>query len=860
MNQPVFSAHAPLYFARNISVIPLEPYNSTKPSPGKKPIPFNWSYWADKPIPLHIQQDWVRNFPDANIGIAAGPQSNIIFLDVDNAAPVIKEIFRRLLPSSPWTRVGSKGFVVAYRWSPHIRSFKIKDEEGLPLIECLAQGNQAVIPPSIHPKTQQPYTENCPLLSVYDHLPTLPHELENILRAALEEAGIKLSHSGYSRMTEWVPSGARDNKMTSMAGMFARDISSGRISLQEAWDQMSTWGDSLVEKVAGDAIDIQKGLWKIVEFLERDVTGKRKRPLPLGWDKDLSEPLKEHCSKIFTREHEEWTATELKEYLLRQFSTYTEIHDPKRMEAALLVLDKVARSPSLSNLEKEMIFSYIAQTSRIPGFSVPNLRKQVKELQVGPILGTNHSEIADQILKTMQSENGEVRFHSGRFWQWDGAQWQSKTEDDILKRIAEDFGDLDSSKKHNDHKGIVSIMKVLARKDLVNQSLDGVNFANGYLTVHEVNNKFELKMLKHNPDLGATSTLPYRWLPDPEIATNPEVSMPKFMKLITDCWGQDSDFQEKVAALQEMIGATLFGLGPTIQRCAILYGLGDTGKSTLLSIIKGLFQSETVSTVPPDTWQDKYAPAMMVGKLINICAEFDEKKLINGKSFKEIVDGSEITAQFKHAQLFQFSPKATHWFATNHLPKTADSSSGFTRRLLILWFKHPVEAKNKVLGLHNQILWEEREAIAAWAASAVPRLLAQKEPTIPESHEQLIMDMSAENNSVRFFLHRCHRVLTLKKVRQMAAKDVYLQTKKEKSQVDLESRFLEKSGSSPTSETILYGEYTSFCQIVAGVRPVGCRTFRTRMREMEHEHKYQVLTEGESEDTVYLGVTVNLKL
>jgi phage/plasmid-associated DNA primase len=307
-------------------------------------------------------------------------------------------------------------------------------------------------------------------------------------------------------------------------------------------------------------------------------------------------------------------------------------------------------------------------------------------------------------------------------------------------------------------------------------------------------------------------------------------------------------------------------MGTAIQRCCILYGAANSGKSTILHVIKGLFNRESTATCPPEQWGDKFAPATLADKLLNIAGELSEKKLIDGKVFKEIIDGMEITAQFKNQQLFQFEPKATHWFASNYLPKTTDSSEGFTRRLLILWFRKPISSDKKVIGLHNQIIWNEREAIAAWAAAAVPRLCAQREPTLPNSHEQLITDLAAENNSVRFFFQRCSRVLTVKKVRMMlkstvstvpAAPVQVLGLGKHsvgvrgqivpKAMVATVETFTAWSSKSLISEDTLYGEYISFCHTMGGVKPVGVRAFRGRVREMEFEHGFEAVPTPDSE-------------
>ena len=64
----------------------------------------------------------------------------------------------------------------------------------------------------------------------------------------------------------------------------------------------------------------------------------------------------------------------------------------------------------------------------------------------------------------------------------------------------------------------------------------------------------------------------------------------------------------------------------------------------------------------------------------------------------------------------------------------------------------PVEAAKQKTDLGDLIVAEEREAIVAWAALAMPRLLENKGYTLPSSHKQLIREVAQANNSVRFFM------------------------------------------------------------------------------------------------------------
>lgn len=891
-NAHIFGTHARAYYDKGISVIPLQPFDSLHKAAGKAPIPVGWSAFAKEPVPDNTQDYWITNHPTANMGIVTGPQSRVIFIDVDSVDPRVEKAVKESIGvESPWIRVGQKGFVAAYRYSPYVKNFRIKDVNGNSLVECLAFGCQAVVPPSIHPKTKKPYTSNCDLLSVIDLLPQVPEELEARMRSAIQNSGIELTHTGMSNLSDFVARGARDNQMTYVAGLFAHYVTKGERTLQEAFGQMEKWFETSCQRVDGDDISLDKGLKQIVQFLQRDVV-QRNKALPLGWDAALPAETKSELDKIFTSEHVEWSAKELKEYTYRQFITFADTEDPRRMEAVHYIIERLARSPSLNNLDQESIIAYIAQTSRIPGMSIPNIRKRIRELRQGDISGSSHMEIATAVLERM-GEFGEIRQQNGMFYQWKGAQWAPLDDSDILKIIAEQFDGFDITKKQNDHVGILKVMRSVTKQNL-GMKVRGVNFANGFL--HYDEEKKDLILKPHLPDFGATYTLPYRYMP--EYASR----CPNFLRLLHDSWGKDEDYEEKVMALQEMIAASFFQYGPVLQKCTLLYGVANSGKSTILKIVRGLFPEDSISVIPPDQWDDKFAPTMMAGKLINICNELPDKKMIEGKSFKEIIDGDERHGQYKLQQLFKFSPNCSHWFGSNHLPKTLDTSEGFNRRIHILEFRRPIEVANKVLGLHNTIIAEEREAIAAWAIEAFLDLLEQREPTIPASHEELINHMANENNSVRFFLNESRRVQSRKRfVTYLAAAARKKQEESQKKESNVEevvttSNVISMTGASHSlanalppsppstktkkgapkefaslaefdayasanliSEDTLFSEYTMFCAKQAGVKGVGTRTFRTRLRELEHMHGFTSIvkeTNDGFETCSYQGIII----
>src|SRR3546814_1535215 len=70
--------------------------------------------------------------------------------------------------------------------------------------------------------------------------------------------------------------------------------------------------------------------------------------------------------------------------------------------------------------------------------------------------------------------------------------------------------------------------------------------------------------------------------------------------------------------------------------------------------------------------------------------------MITGSIFKQVVEGEPVRAEFKGQDGFVFTPECAHWFASNYLPVSRDTTRGFIRRWLVLDFNHPTREEDKI--------------------------------------------------------------------------------------------------------------------------------------------------------------------
>lgn len=728
----IFRTEAPKYWQRGLPAIPLIERQ-------KRPAIRAWQEFADR-MPSEEERDiWLANFPDGNIGLPLGISSGLIAVDIDTEDPHLLEVIKNTLPLSPWTRVGKKGEVRVYRFNGE-RTTRISDSNNNMILEILSKGSQIALSPSIHPDTGRPYTSNCELHALdMEKIPALPSDILQQLREGLRAAGVEFSSgAGAGGFTGFVPAGNRDNKMVWMAGIFARDVVRGNKSLLECLGELTTWVENFTEKVVGDDLCPKKACAKLVEFLLRDLASNEHSALPVGWDEGLTADMKADLGVEIADENVSWTAPQITQRFLDDINSSANANPEGVRQVIENALIRMTRNQQLTALERNDILKLIQKESG-EAHKISVLKHRLKELEESKIDGINHTEIAE-LLRSNLLRYGDVRWDSETFWQWKGSHWEELSIAVVERTIATEFGHLPAAKKQNDHQQICKVLRTLLLGSIGSTDCPpGINFANGFLTE-------DLELIDHHPDQGMTYVLPFRYLPEME------GHMPLFRQFLDDCWGSDPDALEKVDALQEAIGVTLFGQGPTYQRAMLLIGKAKSGKTTLTSLIGRLLPPESTSNVPPHKWNDRFLPARMNNKICNFAGELSETKSIPGDIFKQIVGGEATDVQFKNKDPFKMIPKATHWFCSNHYPKTKDVSAGFSRRWLALKFNHVVPAQKRILNLEKLILESEAEAIVAWSVQGYLRVREQGDYTLPPSHQTTIAKMNTRNSSLTYYL------------------------------------------------------------------------------------------------------------
>lgn len=237
MNAP-FASAGPRLAAIGYSAIPILPgYKAPgefEPETGEWHLFKRWQRYCERaPHPIHEIQRWA-SWPNAGVGVACG--RNLVCIDIDCEGEM-RAAVEAVLPGLKVGRVGRKGAAWFFRGDTgSIRSRALKIDKKT-VIDLLAAGKQAVLPPSVHPDTNKPYRwltdgtlGNTPL----EELPELPNDIFERIGRALEPFGYEIEGKR-ERVSTNAPSASLSPSAPTAGSDFDRGLSDYALANLGAW-------------------------------------------------------------------------------------------------------------------------------------------------------------------------------------------------------------------------------------------------------------------------------------------------------------------------------------------------------------------------------------------------------------------------------------------------------------------------------------------------------------------------------------------------------------------------------------------------------------------------------------------------
>lgn len=320
-------------------------------------------------------------------------------------------------------------------------------------------------------------------------------------------------------------------------------------------------------------------------------------------------------------------------------------------------------------------------------------------------------------------------------------RWKATTPEQLEREVAEAFDGRKRCAKRADYLSIAAhLSAVCDAPGFFDQAPVGVATPQGF---HELKADHTV----HTADL----SLAHRQVFVLPFAPEYEAEMAHMSALLEQAFaGAHSD--EQIDLWWQAIGAILFGLMPKHQLVLLLLGRERSGKSLLQRVLERLFPVDAVAAVSPTSWGHEYHVAALANKRINIVGELSADQPLPEAGFKNATGGNLLTGRHPTHRPFTFRCTASHVFASNVLPHTADRSDAFFRRWRVLRFANTVAADKVDPYLFDKIVAAELPAVLGEAFLGAQRVSKAGAVRTTAEHDAVLQRWRAASNPVVQFL------------------------------------------------------------------------------------------------------------
>lgn len=248
------------------------------------------------------------------------------------------------------------------------------------------------------------------------------------------------------------------------------------------------------------------------------------------------------------------------------------------------------------------------------------------------------------------------------------------------------------------------------------------------------------KLSPHTPDRFLTAQIPVQF--------DPKATCESFETFLTEIMPVDC-----VPIVFEIIANAMFGW-THYEKFFIFHGVGANGKSTLMKVFTEFLGKANVSTVPLQDLEDnKFKRIEVMDRLANICPDIGSRPLSQSNILKGFVSGDRVDGERKHQRPVSFTPYATFVFSANELPKSADKTFAFYRRMCIIPFPNVFTGKEADVTLADSLATPETlSGIMNRAIEAAKRLIKQSGFSENETTREAVQQYQVQNDNIVQFV------------------------------------------------------------------------------------------------------------
>ena len=192
-----------------------------------------------------------------------------------------------------------------------------------------------------------------------------------------------------------------------------------------------------------------------------------------------------------------------------------------------------------------------------------------------------------------------------------------------------------------------------------------------------------------------------------------------------------------------------------LRKAFVLLGDRANGKSTLIKCIQNMLGENNYSSLDLKEVNERFKTASLFCKCANIGDDISDEFIPDISTFKKLVTGDKISAEFKGKDPFEFEPYAKFIFSANSLPRVKDATGAVISRLILIPFNQTFSNKDPDYDpkIRDKLSTENAmEYLINISINAIKEVLKNNKFTITKEMQSLLDSYNEMNNPLIGFL------------------------------------------------------------------------------------------------------------
>jgi putative DNA primase/helicase len=382
-------------------------------------------------------------------------------------------------------------------------------------------------------------------------------------------------------------------------------------------------------------------------------------------------------------------------------------------------------------------------------------------------------------------------YMDSKFWVYNNGYYEKYDNIDFLSSDIKKILKLKSDDRYEE-KTITQLRNDNILRERFTPDIEYINVKNGLL------NWKKGKLLPHDPDIKCIHQINADWIEE-----NYTPICPTIDRFLSDIFPADC-----IDMLWQFFGYSMIA-STKAQKMWILLGEGKNGKSRFIQILKALIGKKNCSNESfKNLTGERFNTINLNHKLLNICDDMESAIIDYTAKLKMLVEGAELSAEYKGVQSFDIEPYARLLVALNNIPRMKDTTYGLYRRLMIV-------------PMFKEITKEDRD----------PDIVEKMEKELDGMLYKAVMALQALANNKMEFVDPPSCIAELNKFKVVNDPVLAFLTECVKDSLESQKKdFIKRS--------VLFDSYREWCKS-AGHHNIGKASFNS---QVETKYKFKLIT------------------